>query len=287
MLSTIETSQDTNYSINCKEKTINLDEPIIMGILNLTPDSFFDGGRYSNEGSIIDQVNTMEYEGATIIDVGGHSTRPQAEDVSEEEELKRVLPIVKLIQSNFADLIISIDTFRSNIAKQCIDAGADIINDISGGNMDSNMFKTVAELKVPYVLTHLQGTPQTMQQNPSYTNVLEDVKNYFQEKIKQLNNLGVNDIILDPGFGFGKTVEHNFQLLKNLKEFKSFGLPLLAGVSRKSMINKVIGTPPKEALNGTTVLNTIALQNGANILRVHDVKEAKEVIQLIHQLRIT
>ena len=287
MLSTIETSQDTNYSINCKEKTINLDEPIIMGILNLTPDSFFDGGRYSNEGSIIDQVNTMEYEGATIIDVGGHSTRPQAEDVSEEEELKRVLPIVKLIQSNFADLIISIDTFRSNIAKQCIDAGADIINDISGGNMDSNMFKTVAELKVPYVLTHLQGTPQTMQQNPSYTNVLEDVKNYFQEKIKQLNNLGVNDIILDPGFGFGKTVEHNFQLLKNLKEVKSFGLPLLAGVSRKSMINKVIGTPPKEALNGTTVLNTIALQNGANILRVHDVKEAKEVIQLIHQLRIT
>ncbi|MCO6499734.1 MAG: dihydropteroate synthase [Vicingus serpentipes] len=285
MLSTIGTSQDTNNSINCKEKTINLDEPIIMGILNLTPDSFFDGGKYHNESSIIEQVNSMEYEGATIIDIGGHSTRPQAENVSEEEELDRVLPIVKLIKSNFKDIIISIDTFRSNVARTCVEAGADIINDISGGTMDNNMFKVVGELKAPYILMHIQGTPQTMQNNPKYTNVVKEVKSYFKEKITQLNALGVNNIILDPGFGFGKTVEHNYQLLKHLEEFNSFGLPILVGISRKSMINKVLGIAPEEALNGTTILNTIALQNGANILRVHDVKEAKEIIQLTKQLK--
>jgi len=285
MLSTIGTSQDTNISINCKEKTINLDEPIVMGILNLTPDSFFDGGKYHNESNIMDQVNSMEYEGTTIVDVGGHSTRPQAKNVSEEEELNRVLPVVKLIKSNFKDIIISIDTFRSSVARQCVEAGADIVNDISGGGMDANMFKTVGELNVPYVLTHIQGTPQTMQENPLYTNLLEEVKDYFQEKIDQLNSLGVNNIILDPGFGFGKTVEHNYLLLKHLEEFKSFGLPILAGVSRKSMINKVLDTTPEEALNGTTVLNTIALQNGAHILRVHDVKEAQEAIQLVNMLK--
>jgi len=285
MSSIIRTSQDTNNSINCKEKTINLDKPIIMGILNLTPDSFFDGGKYQNESRIMEHVNSMEYDGASIIDIGGCSTRPKAVKVSEEEELKRVLPVIKLIKTNFKDLVISIDTFRSNVARQCVEAGANIINDISGGDIDINMFKVAGELKVPYVLSHIKGTPQTMQNDPLYINLIEEVKNYFEKKIAQLNDLGVKNIILDPGFGFGKTLENNYQLLKRLQEFNSLGLPILAGVSRKSMINKVLDTTPEEALNGTTVLNTIALLNGAKILRVHDVKEANEVIQLVNKLK--
>ncbi|PCI93296.1 MAG: dihydropteroate synthase [Flavobacteriales bacterium] len=257
-----------------------------MGILNLTPDSFFDGGTNCNKEDIILKVNNMEYDGAQIIDIGGYSTRPGATQVTEEEELNRVLPIVKLIANNFKDLTISVDTFRSNVAKKCIEVGATMINDISGGSLDTNMFNCVANLNVPYVLMHIQGNPENMQENPTYNNVVEDVKNYFEEKIIQLNQLGVKDIILDPGFGFGKTVEHNYELLNNLDAFNCFNLPILAGLSRKSMITKVIDTSPDEALNGTTVLNTIALTKGANILRVHDVKEANECIKLVNKINI-
>jgi dihydropteroate synthase len=285
MQSYIETPQDTNKSIKFKVKGINLDEPIIMGILNVTPDSFFDGGKHISEETIVQKVNSMEYDGAKIIDIGGYSTRPGAKEVSEEEELQRVIPIAKLIKSNFPDILISIDTFRSNIAKKCVEVGADIINDISGGSLDDKMFSCIAELNVPYVLMHIKGTPQNMQKNPTYTNVVAEVKTYFEEKITQLNQLGVTDVILDPGFGFGKTIEHNYELLDNLDTFTSFGLPILAGISRKSMINKVIGTTPDEALNGTTSLNTIALLKGANILRVHDVKEANETIKLTQKLK--
>ncbi len=284
MLSKIESSQCTNKSTNLKVNKIKLDKPIVMGILNVTPDSFFDGRNDLTEVNIVRKVNAMEYDGAKIIDVGGYSTRPGAANVSEEEELKRVLPIVQLIKSNFKYLDISVDTFRSSVAQKCVEAGATIINDVSGGTLDQNMFNCIAHLKVPYVLMHIQGNPQTMQENPTYNNVVEEVKNYFEEKINQLNKLGINDIILDPGFGFGKTVEHNYELLNNLDAFKSFGLPILAGVSRKSMINKVLDTTPEEALNGTTVLNTIALTKGANILRVHDVREANECVKLIEKL---
>ena len=256
-----------------------------MGILNVTPDSFFDGGRYSNEADIVRKVNAMEYNGVNIVDIGGYSTRPGAEHISEDQELKRVIPIVSLIKSNFPNLIISVDTFRAKVAKNAIEVGADMINDISGGTLDDQLFEVIAEFKAPYVLMHIKGTPKNMQTNPTYSNVVEEVKEYFSKKIEQLKKLGVSDIILDPGFGFGKTVEHNYELLKNLDVFKSFDLPILAGISRKSMINKVINTTPEEALNGTTTLNTVALMNGANILRVHDVKEAKETIKLIKKLK--
>lgn len=285
MPSKIGTPQDTFFLKNNNGMFLNLDEPIIMGILNLTPDSFFDGGKYLNNEAIIKQVNSMQYEGAKIIDIGGYSTRPNADEVSEEEELKRVIPIIALISKQFPDLVISIDTFRSNVAKKAVEAGANLINDISGGSIDKEMFKTVAELNVPYILMHIKGTPQTMQNNPTYINVVEEVKEYFTAKIAELNQLDVTNIVLDLGFGFGKTVEHNYQLLNALDEFNTFGLPTLTGVSRKSMINKVLGTTPKEALNGTTVLNTIALLKGTKILRVHDVKEAKEAVLLVESLK--
>ena len=285
MLSNIETPQDTFFLKNKSEFLLNLDEPIIMGILNVTPDSFFDGGKYLSDEAIIKKVNSMEYDGVNIIDIGGCSTRPNAEKVTEEEELKRVTPIIKLIKHNFPNLLISVDTFRSNVAKQSVEAGADLVNDISGGTMDKEMFKTIAKLNVPYILTHIKGTPQNMQDNPSYSNVVEDVKTYFSEKIKELELLGFNQIILDLGFGFGKTVKHNYELLNNVEKFKSFKLPILTGISRKSMINKVLEINPDEALNGTSVLNTVALMKGSNILRVHDVKEAKECINLVAQLK--
>jgi dihydropteroate synthase len=287
--SKIESPQDTfflkNNSNNFKRMLINLDKPAIMGILNVTPDSFFDGGRYLNEEDIIERVNSMEYDGAKIIDIGGYSSRPKATHVTEEDELLRILPIIKLIRSSFPEILISIDTFRSKVAEKSINAGANYINDISGGNMDDNMFNCIADLQVPYILMHMQGTPQTMQDNPSYHNVVEEIKQFFNEKINKLTQLGVQNIILDPGFGFGKTTEHNYKLLNNLNEFTTFNLPILVGVSRKSMINKVINTTPEEALNGTTVLNTIALTKGANILRVHDIKEANETIKLLNQLK--
>ena len=285
MQSEIETPQDTNKSINFSLNGIKLDEPLVMGILNVTPDSFFDGGQNFSNEEIVRKVNAMEYEGAKIIDIGGYSSRPGAANISEEEELNRVLPIVKLIRSNFKDILISVDTFRSKIAEECFNAGANIINDISGGTLDNKMFDTVSKLKAPYVLMHIKGSPQDMQNNPTYSDVTKEVYQYFEEKIQELNTKGVYNIILDPGFGFGKTVEHNYELLKNLDQFSSLNLPVLVGFSRKSMINKVINTSPEEALNGTSVLNTLALTKGAKILRVHDAKEANECIQLINQVK--
>jgi len=285
MQSKIETPQDTNKSINSSLNGINLDEPIVMGILNVTPDSFFDGGQYLSDETIVRKVNAMEFDGAKIIDIGGYSSRPGATEISEAEELKRVLPIVKLIRSNFSDMLISIDTFRSNVAEQCVNTGANIVNDISGGSLDSKMFDTISKLKVPYVLMHIKGTPETMQENPTYSNIAQEVYQYFEEKISILNAKGISNIILDPGFGFGKTVGHNYEILKSLKQFNSFNLPILVGFSRKSMINKVLNTTPEEALNGTSILNTLALTHGAKILRVHDVKEANECIQLVEMVK--
>ena len=226
----------------------------------------------------------MIEQGADIIDIGAMSTRPGAINFTEEEEIKRIEPVIKTLIKHFPDAVFSVDTFRSKVAKMSAENGIHIINDISGGTIDKNMFKTISKLNIPYVMMHIQGTPQNMQKNPVYDNVVEDIYNYFSKKIAELNNLGFNKIILDPGFGFGKTVEHNYKLLKELKYFKKLNLPILVGISRKSMINKVLGTTPAEALNGTTVLNTIALMNGANILRVHDVKEAKEAVKIIKLL---
>lgn len=271
-------------TINCKGKLIDLSTPKVMGILNTTPDSFFDGGKYANETVLLQHVQTMLEEGATFIDIGGYSSRPGANHISQEEEIDRVLPIVELLLHHFPEIIISIDTFRSEVAKKAIQSGASLINDISGGTLDSNMFETVAQLQVPYILMHIKGTPQNMQKNPSYENILVEINEYFAQKVSQLRALGVHDIILDAGFGFGKTIDHNYEILKN-HEIIGFGaIPTLIGISRKSMIYKVLHSTPQESLNGTTILNTIALQKGASILRVHDVKEAMECIQLVKRL---
>ncbi len=253
---------------------------IVMGILNITGDSFFDGGKYINDEQIILRCKTMLDEGATIIDIGAQSSRPGATQISSEDELIKLLPIIKLLKNRFENITISIDTFWSNTAKQSVLAGADIINDISAGEMDGNMFDTIATLQVPYIIMHMQGTPLTMQKNPVYKNVTQEVITYFEEKIKLLKTKGVSQIIIDPGFGFGKTLEHNYQLLNNLEKLKKLNCPILVGLSRKSMIHKLLDTTPKNALNGTTITNTIALQNGANILRVHDVNKAIECIKI-------
>ncbi len=237
---TKETPQDTFFlkkkSINCDGKLLNLDEPIVMGILNLTPDSFFDGGKYPNEAAIISHVKQMLVDGAQIIDIGGYSSRPGAQEVTEKEELNRVLPIVKLLKQEFDEIILSIDTFRAEVAQQAIKNGAAIVNDISAGNMDKTMFDVIANLKVPYIMMHMQGTPQTMQQNPNYKNVTNEVMNFFTKKLELLYKKGINDVILDPGFGFGKTIDHNYELLNHLDDFKLFERPLLVGVSRKSFL---------------------------------------------------
>ena len=268
--------------IKCGNKIIDFSTPKIMGVLNLTPDSFYDGGKYQQEKLRKEQTKKMLEEGADIIDLGAVSSRPGAELIDKEEELRRIIgPLQQLIRE-FPEAIFSIDTFRSSVARECIDSGAYIINDISGGNFDDKMFETIAELKVPYILMHLHGTPENMQLSPIATDIIQIIKQYFTEKVTTLNNMGVEDIILDPGFGFGKTLKCNYTLLKNLEELRIDNLPILAGISRKSMINKVINTKPSEALNGSTVLNTIALLNGTNILRVHDVKEAKEAIDIVH-----
>jgi dihydropteroate synthase len=258
-----------------------------MGILNCTPDSFFDGGKYHNPASIIHQVEKMLSEGATFIDVGAYSSRPGAKHISEEEELERILPVIKLLISEFPSVLISIDTFRSQVAAQCIHNGACIVNDISAGDMDSNMFPTIAKLQVPYVMMHMQGTPQNMQQNPVYTNVVTDLLYYFSKKIAELHELGVNDIITDVGFGFGKTIEHNYQLLTHLELFKNLETPLLAGLSRKGMLYKPLNITAESALNATTAANTISLLHGASILRVHDVKEAVEAVKIVGLLNNT
>lgn len=273
-------------TINCKGQLIDLAAPKVMGILNITPDSFYDGGAYKNENGILLQVEKMLHEGATFIDVGAYSSRPGAEHVSEDEELKRILHIVKLLVKNYPNILLSIDTFRSKVAKQCIESGACMINDISAGKLDDNMLQTIAALRVPYIMMHLKGTPQTMQQNTNYENIIKEIIFYFSERIATAKQLGIIDMIIDPGFGFSKTLEQNFEILNELELFKMLDKPILAGTSRKSMIYKTLETSANEALNGTSVLNTVALQKGASILRVHDVKEAMECIKLVEKLEV-
>jgi dihydropteroate synthase len=271
-------------TINCKGNLIDLSTPKVMGILNLTPDSFYDGGIYTNTISILKKVENMLTEGAAFIDVGAYSSRPNATHISEEEELKRLLPVLELILKSFPDILISVDTFRSNVAKKSIEIGACMINDISAGEMDSEMFKTIAKLQVPYILMHMKGTPQNMQQNPAYENVLNEVMYFFSEKLHQLRTLGVNDLLIDVGFGFGKTQEHNYQLLQNLDYFKHLNLPILSGLSRKSMLYKPLNTIAKDALNATSIANTVALLKGTSILRVHDVLQAVEAVKIFSLL---
>ena len=275
-----------NYSLNIKGNLYSFDRPKVMGIINVTPDSFFDGGRYNSVENALEQAEKHLGEGADFLDIGGFSSRPGADVVSVAEELQRVVDPIKAIKDRFPRAIISIDTFRAQVAEKAVEAGADMINDISAGEDDEQMFETVRDLQVPYIIMHKQGSPKTMQQNPQYENAVLDIAKYLSRRVLKLNELGVNDVIIDPGFGFGKTVEHNYQLLKHLDHFQIFELPILVGVSRKSMINKVLGTKPENALNGSTVLHTIALQKGAHILRVHDVKEAVEAVKLVEQLQL-
>jgi len=272
-------------TIKLKERLLDLSSPMIMGILNVTPDSFYDGGYYDNQKKVLDQVEKMINDGASIIDIGGYSSRPGADDISPEVELARVLPIVKLIKERFSKVLISIDTFRSEVAKQCVENGADIINDISGGSLDSKMFETVAKLNVPYIIMHMRGNPSNMMDKTDYENIIEEMENYFSKKIELAKSFGINDIIIDPGFGFAKTTKQNFDILKNLTSLKKLDKPLLVGVSRKSMIYKTLNLSPIDSLNGSTVLHTISLLKGANIIRVHDVKEANECIRLVNELK--
>ena len=267
-------------TINCKGILIEVSTPKVMGILNCTPDSFFDGGKFKSEVDILNQVEKMLFEGATFIDIGGYSSKPGAEFVSELEETNRLLPVIDLVLKHFPKTILSIDTFRSNVAKKAIENGAALINDISAGSLDANMMKTVGELQVPYIMMHLRGTPKTMSGLTNYENITKEILFYFSEKIALARSFKINDLIIDPGFGFAKTLEQNYTVLNKLDLFKLLELPILAGISRKSMIYKVLETTATESLNGTTVLNTLALQKGATILRVHDVKEAMETIKL-------
>ncbi|WP_405296091.1 dihydropteroate synthase [Algibacter sp. Ld11] len=273
-------------TINCKGKLIDLSSPKVMGILNITPDSFYDGGQHKDKKSILNHTENMLCEGATFIDIGAYSSRPNADHVSEAEELKRILPIVELLTTTFPEIFISIDTFRSEVAKQAIETGAALINDISAGKLDDNMLKTVADLHVPYIMMHMRGTPQTMQQQTDYKDLLKDIIVYFSERLAAAKQLGIVDIVVDPGFGFAKTLKQNFELLNKLELLHILDKPLLVGISRKSMIYKTLNNTAKDALNGTSVLNTIALQKSASILRVHDVKEAMETIKLVESLNI-
>ncbi|WGH76962.1 dihydropteroate synthase [Tenacibaculum tangerinum] len=271
-------------TINCKGTLVDVSTPKVMGILNITPDSFFDGGKYTNERDMLTQTEKMLKEGATFIDVGAYSSRPGATHISEEEELQRLAPVVRLLVKSFPDILLSVDSFRSRVVAEAIGLGAAIVNDISGGKMDAKMFETVAKLQVPYIMMHMQGTPQNMQQNPQYTNVVIEVLSFFAEQLFALRQLQVNDVLIDVGFGFGKTIDQNYELLQQLSLFKSLEVPILTGVSRKSMLYKLLGITPQEALNATTVANTIALLNGTNILRVHDVKEAMDAVKITGQL---
>jgi dihydropteroate synthase len=273
-------------TINCGGKLIDLSTPCVMGILNTTPDSFFDGGKYGNEKQWLDQVGKMVADGAAMIDIGAVSTRPGAEDVSKEEELDRLIPAIKVIRREYSSLPISVDTWRAEVAIQSVDAGANIINDISGGLFDEKMFSAIARLNVPYVMMHTGGKPDIMQANPHYNHPVNDIIEFFATQLHKLRELGVHDIILDPGFGFGKTLDHNYQLLAKLSSFQLFDLPILVGVSRKSMIQKLLNTTASESLNGTSVVNTIALLNGASILRVHDVKEAVEAVEIVKKTNL-
>lgn len=274
-----------SYTINCQGRLIDLSTPIVMGILNVSLDSFYDGGKFLDEKAVIDQVNKMLNEGATIIDVGAASSRPGSDIIPEDIEIERIKKSVGWIKKHFPNAIISVDSWRASVAQVGLDQGASMINDISGGDLDPKMFETLAKFNVPFVIMHMQGTPQNMQINPTYSNVSQEVLLNLQSKVQQLRLLGINDIIVDPGFGFGKNLEHNYSLLQQLSSLKMLDCPVLVGLSRKSMVNNVLGTKASEALNGTTVLNTIALLNGANILRVHDVKEANEAIKIIEQYK--
>ncbi len=271
-------------TINCNGHLVDLTTPKVMGILNVTPNSFYDGGKFTEDKKRLYQVEKMLIDGASFIDVGGYSSKPNAEEVSEKEELQRVIPVIQTILNEFPSAIVSIDTFRSEVAKQSIQNGAAIINDISAGSLDVNMMPTVAQLQVPYIMMHMKGTPQTMQSLTQYDNVVKEILFYFSEKVAQARYHGINDLIIDPGFGFAKTLAQNFEVLGKLELFQMLELPLLIGVSRKSMIHKTLATTSEMALNGTTSLNTIALMKGANILRVHDVKEAVECVKLYQTL---
>ena len=271
--------------LNIKGDILDLSSPKIMGILNVTPDSFYDGGVFSNEKKILHQVEKMILDGADIIDVGGYSSKPGAETIPLKEEEKRVIPIIKLINKTFDKTVISVDTFRSEIAEKSLSEGASIINDISGGDLDKNIYQIANKYRAPYIMMHMKGIPSNMQHNPKYENINYEIIKNLSLKIDSAEKKGVNDIIIDPGFGFGKTIQHNYQILNNIKLYTVLKKPILVGVSRKSMIYKLLESDPSEALNGTTSLNTIALINGANILRVHDVKEAKEVIKLYSFLK--
>ena len=268
------------FTLNCKGRILVIDKPIVMGIINATPDSFFGGSRFNDDEEIVAEAEKMLNDGADILDIGGQSTRPGSDLISADEEIERVIPAIKAIAKKNPEAFISIDTFYSKVATAAVDAGASIVNDISSGSMDNKMIATVAELKVPYILMHMKGTPQAMQQNATYENVTLEVLDHFISKTHELQKAGILDIIIDPGFGFAKTIDQNFELLKNLSVFKMVDKAIMVGISRKSTIYKTLGVSAEEALNGTSVLNTIGLMNGASILRVHDVKEARETIKL-------
>lgn len=269
------------FTLNCKGRLLAVDKPLVMGIINATPDSFYSGSRYQGIDRIVQQAEQMLKDGATILDIGGQSTRPGSEKITAEEELKRVIEPIAAIQKEFPGAFISVDTWYAKVATEAVASGASIINDISAGSMDTGMIETAASLQAPYILMHMQGTPQTMHQQPQYENVTGEVLDFFIGKTAQLQQSGITDIIIDPGFGFGKTSIHNFELLRNLSLFAMLKRPILLGISRKSTIYKTLGITVNEALNGTTVLNTIGLMNGASILRVHDVKEAMEAVNLV------
>ena len=277
-------NKNINLSINCNGKLVDLNTPKVMGVLNITPDSFYDGGRYKDAKSILNQTEKLISEGATFIDIGAYSSRPGADFISENEELKRIVPVVELIQKNNPDVLISIDSFRAKVIRECVSAGAVISNDISAGKLDPDMIKTVGELGVPYIMMHMRGTPQTMKNHTTYQHLINEIYAYFSKQIELARQHNITDIIIDPGFGFAKTLAQNYELLNQMEFFKNLNCPILTGVSRKSMIYKVLGCTAEEALNGTTALNMVALMNGACILRVHDVKEAVECIKLFNQL---
>ena len=280
-----DTFLNRKRTLNTKGRMLSLDQPWVMGILNITPDSFYAESRSASVESALERAELLLKEGADCLDIGAYSSRPGAADISTKQELDRLLPVIAAIHAGFPEAVLSVDTFRAEVAEAAINAGAHMINDISSGALDQQMFATVASLQVPYIMMHMKGTPQDMRQHASYDNISLDVIDYFSQRIAQLRGLGVKDIILDPGFGFAKTLEHNFELLQKLEDFKIFELPLLVGLSRKSMVYQLLESNAKEALNGTTVLNTFALMKGANILRVHDVKEARECITLVEKLK--
>ena len=273
------------YTINVGGKLMDLSEPQVMGILNITPDSFYSESQKNTEEEIAERVNAILAEGGSMIDVGAYSSRPGADDISEEEEMRRLRGALQILRRIAPEALVSVDTFRADVARMCVgEFGVQIINDISGGESDHRMFETVASLGVPYILMHMKGNPQTMQNEPRYDDLLTEMLQYFGSKVQRLHELGVKDIILDPGFGFAKTLEHNYELMNRLQDLRVLGLPMLVGVSRKSMIYRLLGGTPESALNGTSVLNTLALMKGASILRVHDVKEAVEVVQIVKKM---